>query len=137
MFVNSTFIRVRYAETDQMSVVYYGNYAQYFEVGRVEALREVGVTYKQLEEEGIMLPVAKLEVNYKAPAKYDDLLTVLTKVKEMPTGKITFHHEIYNQDKQLLVTGLVVLVFVNTANRKPIRCPRQLQELFKPYFTNG
>lgn len=136
MFVNSTFIRVRYAETDQMAVVYYGNYAQYFEVGRVEALREVGVTYKELEEEGVMLPVAKLEVTYKASAKYDDLLTVLTKVKEMPTGKITFHHEIYNQNKQLLVTGLVVLVFVSTKNRKPMRCPEQLQQLFRPYFTS-
>lgn len=136
MFVNSTFIRVRYAETDQMSVVYYGNYAQYFEVGRVEALRDVGITYKQLEEEGIMLPVVKLEVNYNASAKYDDLLKIETMVQEMPTGKITFHHQIFNEQEQLLITGMVVLVFVNREARKPMRCPVKLQKLFEPYFTS-
>lgn len=111
-------VRVRYAETDQMGVVYYGNYAQYFEVGRVEFLRERGMSYREMEEDGVMLPVVHLEVNYKKSALYDELLTIETEIVEKPTVKISFNHKIYNKKKELLVTGKVVLVFMEIENRK-------------------
>lgn len=134
MFVNSISTRVRYAETDQMQIVYYGNYAQYFEIGRVESLRELGMAYRKLEEKGIMLPVLKLEVNYKASAKYDDLLTIKTIIKELPGTRITFDHEVLNEEGKLLTTGRVQLVFVNKETGKPCKCPPDLLELFKPFF---
>ena len=111
-------VRVRYAETDQMGVVYYGNYAQYFEVGRVEFLRERGMSYREMEEDGVMLPVVHLEVNYKKSALYDELLTIETEIVEKPTVKISFNHKIYNKKKELLVTGKVVLVFMEIETRK-------------------
>lgn len=127
-------LRTRYAETDQMKVVYYGTYPQYFEVARVEALRELGMTYRQMEEDGIMLPVFKLDVQYHKPALYDDLLSIHTYIREMPTSRITFHHEIYNEKAELLTTGSVQLVFVNRENMRPVRCPKDLKEKLSPFF---
>lgn len=111
--------RVRYAETDQMGVVYHGNYAVYFEMGRVEWLRNLGVSYKKMEEAGIMLPVVSLTMNYKKPARYDDLLTVTTRFKSQTSVKIEFDYEIHNEKGELLTTGHSVLVFVDMKTGKP------------------
>lgn len=122
-------LRVRYSETDQMGVVYHGNYAQFFEIGRVEWLRNLGVSYKWMEENGIMLPVVSLTMNYKKPAKYDDLLTVKTIFRSQTSVKIEFDYEIYNQEQELLTTGYSVLVFVSTKTRKPITPPHYILEV--------
>ena len=121
-------VRVRYAETDQMGVVYHGNYAQYFEMGRVEWLRNLGISYKWMEENGVMLPVVSLEMNYKKPAKYDDLLRVKTLLKSQTSVKIEFDYEIYNEDNQLLTTGYSMLVFVDIKTGKPILPPKYVSD---------
>ena len=123
MYSFETNIRVRYAETDQMSFVYYGVYAQYYEVGRVELLRSLNISYKTLEELGFALPVVNLNISYKKPAFYDDLLTVRTTIKEMPSARITFYYEIINSKGELLNTGEVVLVFIDKKTSKPCLAP--------------
>jgi len=127
----TTQLRVRYSETDQMGYVYYGNYAQYFEVARVEFLRSNGISYKNLEESGIMLPVLKLEVTYHKPAKYDDLLTIKTVVKKKPSITVDFHFEIFNEANELLTTGFTSLVFIDMKRNKPTRPPKVILDLFK------
>lgn len=119
-------IRVRYGETDQMGVVYYGNYAQYFEVGRTEWLRNFGITYKQMEEEGYLLPVISLHIRYKKSAAYDDLITVKTSLVKMPSVTIEFNYEILNESGDLLVEGNTVLAFVDINRNRPTRCPQYL-----------
>ena len=131
MYSFETKIRVRYGETDQMSFVYYGVYAQYYEVGRVELLRSLGVTYKELEEIGFALPVVNLNINYKKPAYYDDELTVRTTIKELPSAKITFYYEMLNANNELLNIGEVVLVFVNKETGKPCFAPEIVINKFK------
>lgn len=121
-------VRVRYAETDQMGVVYHGNYAQYFEMGRVEWLRNMGVSYKWMEENGVMLPVVTLTMNYKKPARYDDLLTVKTIFKNQTSVKIEFNYEIYNESNELLTTGYSMLVFVNMKTGRPMTPPDYVLE---------
>jgi acyl-CoA thioester hydrolase len=107
MYEHSTSVRVRYAETDQMDIVYYGNYAQYFEVGRVELIRALGFTYKRMEEMGVHMPVVHMDVRYLRPAHYDDLITIKTMLKELPDGhEIVFHQEVYNETNKLLTTGI-------------------------------
>ena len=128
MIRNQTHIRVRYGETDQMGYVYYGNYAQFFEVGRVEWLRALGVSYKSLEESGIMLPVIQLTVNYMKPAKYDDLLTITTSLNKKPLVKIEFDFEVHNENNDLLTTGFTSLVFMDMKKSKPIKAPQYLLE---------
>mgnify|MGYP000436341082 CR=1 FL=1 len=128
MTIHTTEIRVRYAETDQMGVVYHGNYAQYFEVSRVEWLRSLGVSYKEMEEQGVALPVVNLNVNFKKPAIYDELLFVKTKLREKPGVKIILDQEIYNENQDLLTTAEIVLVFVNTATKRSMQCPDYLLE---------
>ena len=123
MYSFETNIRVRYGETDQMSFVYYGVYAQYYEVGRVELLRSLNISYKALEELGFALPVVNLNINYKKPAFYDDLLTVRTTIKEIPSARITFYYETLNSQGELLNTGEVVLVFMNKKTGKPCLSP--------------
>ena len=123
MFISETKIRVRYAETDKMGYVYYGNYAQFYEVGRVEALRLLGVSYKSLEDLGIMMPVVQLIANFKKPALYDDELTIRTIIKEMPDIKMKFYYEIYNENKILINQGETILVFVHKQTMKPCKCP--------------
>ena len=122
-------IRVRYSETDQMRVVYHGNYAQYFEVGRVEWLRNKGVSYKWMEDNGIMLPVVSLTMNYKKPARYDELLTLKTILKKQTSVKIEFDYELYNEGGELLTTGNSVLVFVDMKTGRPIAPPLYILEL--------
>lgn len=116
-------VRVRYSETDQMGVVYHGNYAQYFEMGRVEWLRNMGVSYKWMEETGIMLPVVSLTMNYKKPARYDDLITVKTIFKSQTSVKIEFDYEIYNEKEELLTIAHSVLVFVDMKTGRPVLPP--------------
>ena len=111
--------RVRYAETDQMGVVYHGNYAVFFEMGRVEWLRNTGISYSEMEENGIMLPVVSLTMNYKKPARYDELLTIKTILKSQTSVKIEFDYEIYNEKQELLTTGYSMLVFVNIKSGRP------------------
>ena len=121
-------VRVRYAETDQMGVVYHGNYAQYFEMGRVEWLRNLGVSYKWMEENGVMLPVVSLEMNYKKPARYDDVLCIKTILKSQNSVKIEFDYEIYNEQNQLLTTGYSMLVFVDMKTGRPIVPPKYVSD---------
>ena len=124
-------LRTRYAETDQMGVVYYGNYPQYLELGRVEWLRSIGFTYKAMEEEGIMMPVVSLQIQYKKPALYDELITIRTKLKELPSTKIEFNYEILNEKGELLSTANTVLVFVDARTFRPVRCPEKVLNLIK------
>ena len=118
--------RVRYGETDQMGVVYHGNYAQYFELGRTEWLRSLGITYKDMEISGIMLPVISLKSNFIKSALYDDVLTVETKLKKKPLVKIEFDYVIRNKNKEILCTGNTVLAFMDMKTNKPIKCPDTL-----------
>ncbi|MGK0236082.1 MAG: acyl-CoA thioester hydrolase [Psychroserpens sp.] len=123
---SSTKTRVRYSETDQMGVVYHGNYAQFFELGRTEWLRKLGVTYKNMEISGIMLPVISLSCNFIKSAKYDDILTIETFLKKKPLVKIEFEYKIINQEDELICTGGSVLAFMNMKTSKPLRCPDYL-----------
>ena len=124
-------VRVRYAETDQMGVVYHGNYAQYFEMGRVEWLRGLGLSYAYMEKNGIMLPVVSLTINYKKPARYDDLLTVRTILKKQESVRIEFDYEIYSEKGELLTTGNSVLVFVDMKTGRPVLPPDYVLEALK------
>ncbi len=119
-------IRVRYGETDQMGFVYHGNYAQYLEMGRIELLRKLGVSYKKMEEKGVMLPVLSLNINFKKSAYYDDVIKVKTQVKKMPTVRIEFDYEITNQKGEILTIANAVLVFVNMKTGRPMKCPDYL-----------
>ena len=123
---SSTKTRVRYSETDQMGVVYHGNYAQFFEIGRTEWLRSLGVTYKDMEMNGIILPVVSLNLIFIKSALYDDILTIHTYLKKEPMVKIEFNYEIKNQLDELICTGSSVLAFINSKNMKPTRCPDYL-----------
>ena len=126
MITSKAQVRVRYAETDKMGYVYYGDYAQYFEVGRVEALRDLGWTYKSMEESGIMLPVLEYSVKYLKPAYYDDLITIETTIKEKPRARIKFYHELYNEKGEKLTTGEVTLVFINMNTGRPCAAPEKM-----------
>ncbi|MEL6976344.1 MAG: thioesterase family protein [Bacteroidota bacterium] len=123
---NSFSFRVRYGETDQMGVVYHGNYAQYLEMGRVEWLRALGITYRSMEENGIMLPVISLQMNFKQSALYDDLLTVETRLVKTPSVKIEFDYTIRNEANTVLVEATTVLAFMDKKNNRPIRCPKYI-----------
>ncbi|EAQ41036.1 MULTISPECIES: acyl-CoA thioesterase [unclassified Polaribacter] len=125
---SSTKTRVRYSETDQMGVVYHGNYAQYFELGRTEWLRNLGITYKGMENNGIMLPVISLTCNFKKSALYDDVLTITTFLVKKPMVKIDFNYEIVNEQNEMICTGKSTLAFINMKTEKPIKCPDYLLE---------
>ena len=136
MFISTTQIRVRYGETDQMGYLYYGNYALYYEVGRAEAIRQLGFTYRELEEMGIMMPVAELNIQYYRPALYDDLITVKTILKELPaSSKIQFHSELFNEEGVFLNKGVTTLVFFDPKERKKINMPEELLSRLAPFFT--
>ncbi|EKF55390.1 4-hydroxybenzoyl-CoA thioesterase [Galbibacter marinus] len=125
---NKINIRVRYSETDKMGVVYHGNYAQYLEIARVEWLRSRGISYKELENSGVMLPVVSLQINYKKSARYDDLLTVELELLRSPGVKIEFDYKIWNEDNQILAEANTVLAFIDANTFKPIRCPEYILE---------
>ena len=133
LFTHETQLRVRYSETDQMGFCYYGNYATYFEVGRVEAMRSIGMSYKAIEESGKMLPVISYNVEFLNPAKYDDLLLIRTSIKKLEGAKLYFSYEIYNESSIQLCTAETVLVFVNATSKKPTQAPKELIEILKKY----
>lgn len=135
MFTYRTTLRVRYAETDRMGYVYYGTYAQYFEVARVETLRSLGMPYKRLEDDGVMLPVRDLQVRYFRPAFYDDLLTITAHIAELPSTRIHFTYEVHNEAGDLLTEASTTLVFIDKGTGRPCRAPRDLLALFTPYFS--
>lgn len=126
---SNTSLRVRYGETDQMGYCYYGNYAQYFEVGRVEALRELGVSYRELEESGVMLPVSEYNVKYISPAKYDDELTIITYIKELKGVRLSFDYEIYNVEEKKVAEAMTTLVFVSKETMRPTAAPEEFIQL--------
>jgi acyl-CoA thioester hydrolase len=135
MFEHKFETRVRYAETDRMDVVYYGNYAQYFEIGRVEAIRSLGISYKELEDAGVILPVVELHIKYLRPAKYDDLITIKTIIKTLPIDhKIIFDQEVYNEQGKLLTVGQVKLYFMDSDFKNKVSMPPILQEKLSQYF---
>ena len=134
MYEYETKIRVRYAETDQMGYVYYGNYATYYEVGRVEALRNLGMTYKELEEQGIMMPVVENHSKFLLPGRYDELLTIKVIIKEKPSIKIVFNYEIYNEADQLINIGETKLVLIDSKAGKPVRFPPVMKEILEKFF---
>ena len=135
MFTSHTQIRIHYALTDQMSVVYYGNYAQFYEIGRTEAIRQLGFTYKEIEAMGIVLAVTDMHIRFLRPAKYDDVITVKTTLKEIPLHhKIVFHGEIYNQENELLNTGDVTLYFLEAKTMKRTEMPYELKEKLSVHF---
>ena len=136
MYEFETEIRVRYAETDQMGFVYYGNYAMYYEVARVEALRALGISYKVLEENGVMMPVLENWSKYIRPAKYDDLLTVRLLLKKIPEMRITFEYEVFNEEKNLINLGSTTLVFLEKDTGKPIQVPDVILDVLKPFFND-
>jgi acyl-CoA thioester hydrolase len=135
MFIHETQIRVRYGETDQMGYLYYGNYAQYYEVGRAEAIRSLGLSYREMEVKyGIMMPVMSLQMRYVRPALYDELVTVRTTLRHLPTDTITFYMEIFNEKKKLVNGGSVKLCFVEMATNKSVPTPQYLVDALSVYF---
>ena len=135
MFESTTQVRVRYAETDQIDVVYHGNYAQYFEVARAEAIRKLGFTYKNMEALGTFMPITELHCKYLRPAHYDDLLSVKVILRELPQShRIEFDHEVYNEAGSLLTVGKVVLYFIDSVTREKTSMPEALHEKLAPFF---
>jgi acyl-CoA thioester hydrolase len=135
MYTTETQVRVRYAETDQMDVVYHGNYAQYFEVGRAESIRQLGYTYKDIEELGIIMPIVEFHLKFIRPAHYDDLLTIKTILKELPTDhRIEFHQEAYNETGKLLTVGKVLIFFLMAATKEKTLMPEDLRNKLKEFF---
>lgn len=138
MFAHRTEIRIHYALTDQMGVVYHGHYAQLYEIGRTESLRSLGFNYKDMEAEGIILPVTDIHSRFLRPARYDDLITVVTTLREIPTHhKIVFHSEIYNQQDELLNVGDVTLFFMEAKTMKRKEMPPGLKEKLKQFFSEN
>lgn len=135
MYCTETKIRVRYGETDRMGYLYYGHYAEYFEVGRTEMLRSLGMTYKSMEDNGIILPVRSMTIHFKHPAHYDDLLTVKTCLRTFPEVKLDFQYEILNEEGLIHCVGNTVLVFVDAATRKIRKAPDSFKQVMKKYFT--
>lgn len=136
MYTAETTIRVRYAETDQMNYVYYGNYSSYYEVGRVEAFRKLGLTYKSLEETGIGMPVVENHSYYHKPIIYDDLITIRVTIPQLPTKKIRFEYEIFNEDEVLVHSGNSTLVFINLSTGKTVNAPAPMLKMLTPFFND-
>ncbi|CAN5212177.1 thioesterase family protein [soil metagenome] len=135
MYISETKIRIHYALTDQMGVVYHGHYAQFYEIGRTEAVRQLGLSYKEVEASGVIMPVVDIHSKFLRPAKYDDLITVKTMLKEIPVHhKIVFHSEIYNEAEELLNVGDVTLYFMEAKTMKRCGMPAILKDTLKKYF---
>ena len=135
MFQSEVQIRVRYSETDQMGYVYYGNFAAYYEVARTEAFRSLGISYKEMEKEGIIMPVLEMRTKYIKPARYDDLLTVKVQVKSKPHGtRIVFHYDVLNEAQELLNVGETTLVFVDVKTGRPIALPQSILKQLDSYY---
>ena len=134
MYTHEIQVRVRYAETDKMGFVYYGNYPTYYEVARVEGFRALGFSYKEMEDAGVGMPVLSMEVKYHGPAKYDDLLTVKLIVPEVPRARIKFQYEIRNEEGTLVNTGETILAFMNMETGRPVKMPEALSQAISPFF---
>jgi len=134
MFKFECEIRVRYGETDQMGYVYYGNYAQYYEVARVEMLRSLGTSYKSMEENGVMMPVLDFYSKYIKPGRYDEVLKISVMIKERPGIRIKFYYEIHNEQNELINIGETTLVFVDIEKNKPCHPPEDFKVRMAPYF---
>mgnify|MGYP003296051755 CR=1 FL=1 len=134
MFSHSTKLRVRYAETDQMGYMYYGNYAQFYEVGRVEMLRSLGMTYKSMEESGIMMPVLDLKCKFIKPALYDEEITVKVLMAKMPSLRIHFSYQLFNEKQELINEGETTLVFIDIKRNKPCLPAASFLERLQPFF---
>lgn len=135
MFTTTTQIRVRYAETDQMGVVYHSNFFPYFESARAESIRELGLTYADMEKMGVIMPVVDVHCRYLRPARYDDLLSIKTILKELPLHhKIEFHHEVYNEKDELLVVGKIILYFMESKTMKKTTMPVELLKKLESFF---
>lgn len=134
MFIHTTTYRVRYADTDQMGYVYYGNYARLYEIGRVEALRSLGFSYKEMEETGVMMPVYENKSRFIAPTLYDELLTIKTTINALPAARVVFHYEILNSSEKIVHLGETTLVFVKMENNRLTTAPKDLLAKLNPYF---
>jgi len=134
MFSHTTKIRVRYADTDQMGYMYYGNYAEFYEVGRVEMLRSLGLTYKSMEESGIIMPVTELKCKYIKPALYDEEISVKVFIDTMPSFRIHFRYELFNEKEELINLGETTLVFINQEKQKPCQPSDEFLEKLREYF---
>ncbi len=135
MFTHDFQKRVRYGETDQMGYLYYGHYAAYYEIGRVEMLRSLGLTYKAMEKDhGILMPVMSLQMRFVRPAYYDELLTIRTTLRQLPARTILFHVEIFNEGGKLVNGGSVKLCFVEVHTGKTVEAPAYLLEKLRPHF---
>jgi acyl-CoA thioester hydrolase len=134
MYSHKIQIRVRYAETDQMGYLYYGNYAQYYEVGRVEAMRSLGMSYKEMEGSGIMMPVLDLQSTFVKPAYYDELLSITTSIPKMPEVRMFFNYEICNEQGDTINYGKTTLIFFDMKKRKPCRVPEELSSKLIPFY---
>jgi acyl-CoA thioester hydrolase len=134
MFENATKLRVRYGETDQMGYMYSGNYAEFFEVGRVEMLRSLGLTYSGMEASGIMMPVLELKCKYLKPARYDEEITINVIMDKMPGVKIHFRYELFNEKQELIHIGETLLAFINMKSNRPCLPPADFVEKLKPFF---
>ena len=135
MYISKTTLRIHYALTDQMGVVYHSRYAEFFEIGRTEALRQLGITYKEIEQSGVIMPVTELHTRFLRPARYDDLITIVTTLREIPVhSKITFISEIYNEQNELLTTGSVTLYFMEKSGKKRAEMPHVIKDKILPDF---
>ncbi|MEN8248546.1 MAG: thioesterase family protein [Bacteroidota bacterium] len=134
MYTAETTFRVRYSETDQMQYVYHGNYLSYYEIGRIEALRKLGLSYKALEASGIGMPVLESHSFYHKPGKYDDLITIKVTIPQLPMVKIKFEYELLNQDDELIHTGNSVLAFINLSTGKPVKAPASMLKALASFF---
>ncbi len=134
MFTYYHQIRVRYGDTDQMGYVYYGNYGYYFEQARVEAVRSIGLTYKEIEEGGIIMPITRMNIKYILPAHYDEMLTVKTFIPQLPNRILVFNYEVYNEKKILINEGETHMIFVDVHTKKVKSVPNFLLDKLKPYF---
>jgi acyl-CoA thioester hydrolase len=130
MYKHQLKVRVRYSETDKMGIVYHGNFVPYFEIGRVELMREIGLVYKDLEDEGVLMPVVHLEIDFKHPVVYDEQITIETWVEKLPTTKMVFYHKVFSEAENLVCTGNVILVFINK-HFKPIRASEKIREALR------
>ncbi|HMQ00070.1 MAG TPA: thioesterase family protein [Cyclobacteriaceae bacterium] len=134
MYKSETSVRVRYAETDQMGYVYYGNYAIYYEVARVESFRQLGLNYKELEDAGVLMPVLEHYTRFIAPARYDEVLRIITSIAEMPGTRIKFSYEIFNEANKMINTGETTLVFIDKQSGRPTKRPEVMAKLLEPYL---
>lgn len=134
MMQSELFLDVRYYETDQMGIVHHSNYVRYFECGRTDMLKKLGLPIEQIEQTGVMLPVVAVECRYKVPARLGDTLKIVSIIDSLPLAKLTIRNEIFNQDNQLVAEGKVVLGFIDADSRRPVRCPKMLTEFFEKHI---